>query len=158
MVRRWCNYVCAEWSGARSHDCGNIPGTLGLHKESTHVGRRARTEIVLSRRAWLVSRSGQKNGKSAMCEPRTLHMAVWSRPTHRHAGTSRCRHKQGGALSQLSLGHAWRAEPVSGRDRGRTSCNGCRTFSARAQAASGGAAGGVGPTQPSRTSQGRRAS
>jgi hypothetical protein len=38
MVRRWCNYVCAEWSGARSHDCGNIPGTLGLHKESTSVG------------------------------------------------------------------------------------------------------------------------
>ena len=44
---------------------------------------------IASRRGRLVSRSGENKGKSAMCEPSTLHRAAWSRPTHRQLNSAR---------------------------------------------------------------------
>ena len=42
---------------------------------------RAIARIVLSRRGQLVSRFGQKKGKSTTCEPSMLQRSAWSRPT-----------------------------------------------------------------------------
>ena len=64
------------------------PGTLGLHMTRSPRRRRARTEIVLSRRAWLVSRSGQNNGT---CHRRCVSRgrSTWPFDHAQHMGNAR---------------------------------------------------------------------
>jgi hypothetical protein len=61
------------------------PQVPGLHNSQGGPRRRVITQIVLSGRGRLVSRSGKTNGKSTTWKPSTLRRAVsvLSRPTRR---------------------------------------------------------------------------
>ena len=80
--------MCMPRGGGRLSK--TVAMSLAREDHTTTPRWRARAQIVLFSRGWLVSRIGQKNQKSTTCEPSTLRRGAWSRPTRglRSARTS----------------------------------------------------------------------
>ena len=67
--------------GARGRLSRTVAMSLAREDHTTTPRWRARAKNCVLRRGRPVSRIGQKNQKSATCEPSTLRRGAWSRPT-----------------------------------------------------------------------------